>query len=326
MKFKNKNMDSNFQTAVGILKENVSMEHDRNINIIQLELNQRKFEVELVTKRKQVIQLREEVDTQNQVNHVLRKSITNASARIESLESELKLLRKNTDDNENDLKARLAMNNKFQREVLEKENASLKELLQKSEMDRRKLQRQIEDLNSQQSIHSRNIRDLLEQDQNIRNAIEKYAKLFDQMDKEKERMSELYSKLGEYHKHNVQIELMNEKCKLYISKNKQLEEECASVRAKLTMLEELIKNYSLPKFDEPSEIQKYYMEKAEDLDRHLKSERELVFKQQERINKERESNVFLCNTIADLERKVVDLERKLASVKMSNGNPTEINC
>lgn len=68
------------------------------------------------------------------------------------------------------------------------------------------------------------------------------------------------------------------------------------------------------------------MEKAEDLDRHLKSERELVFKQQERINKERESNVFLCNTIADLERKVVDLERKLASVKMSNGNPTEINC
>lgn len=44
-------MDSNFQTAVGILKENVSMEHDRNINIIQLELNQRKFEVELVTKR-----------------------------------------------------------------------------------------------------------------------------------------------------------------------------------------------------------------------------------------------------------------------------------
>lgn len=52
----------------------------------------------------------------------------------------------------------------------------MKELLQKSEMDRRKLQRQIEDLNSQQSIHSRNIRDLLEQDQNIRNAIEKYAK------------------------------------------------------------------------------------------------------------------------------------------------------
>lgn len=61
------------------------------------------------------------------------------------------------------------------------------------------------------------------------------------MDKEKERMSELYSKLGEYHKHNVQIELMNEKCKLYISKNKQLEEECAFVRGNVS---KLIKNHS----------------------------------------------------------------------------------
>ncbi|KAI4465699.1 hypothetical protein MML48_3g00008022 [Holotrichia oblita] len=302
-------MDSNFQTVVGILKQNVPIEHDHNINIVQLELNQRKFEMELVTKRKQVSQLREEVDTQNQVNHVLRKNVTNASARIESLESELKLLRKNTDD-ENDLKARLVMNNKFQREVLEKENASFKELLQKSEMDKRKLERQIEDLNCQQRIYSRNMNDLLEQDQNIRNTIEKYAKLFDQIDKEKERMSELYHKLGEYQKYSHQIELMNERCKVYISKNKQLEEEYAFAAAKLTMLEELHEKYSLPQFDEPTELQKYYMEKAEDSERNLKTERELMFKLQERLNKEIESNVFLCNTVADLEKKVVDLERK----------------
>ncbi|GJQ69724.1 hypothetical protein Trydic_g22291 [Trypoxylus dichotomus] len=250
-------MDSNFQSAVENLDKNLIREDINVIDTIQLELNQRKLDMELVLKRKQINQLTEEVNIQSQINYDLRTQLTFANTRIVTLESELKVLKKNSDDLENETQTQLLADKKFQKDVIEKENTALKELLQKSEMEKWKLQREIEDLNSQQVIHTSSVKDLLEQDQKIRLTIEKYSKSFEEVDKEKEKILELYNKLGEFEKCNHKIESMNETLKCYVHKVKQLKEERAFSEAKLNMLEELLEKYALPQAETPSKLREY---------------------------------------------------------------------
>nr|XP_022919255.1 CAP-Gly domain-containing linker protein 1-like [Onthophagus taurus]XP_022919256.1 CAP-Gly domain-containing linker protein 1-like [Onthophagus taurus] len=271
------------------------------VDLATFELTQRKLVAELAMRKNQVEQLRQQEDIQNMKIHELQLKLDSATSRISDLEFELDIAKNTCASYNIQLKNVSTLQQKTLQDKLISENQLLKDLLQKSELEQRKLLRKMEDLTALNELQVSNKNDFLKQQSNCKEKIEELFNTFKNLEKESVKMKSIQDKLKDVKDHQHYIDVYKALAKNAIEKKDQIEDEYLMVKTKLDVLTDLLDKNPLPQPVSIINVEEYKQE-IERLKQALEDERNLTIRQNARIIAEIAQNVTLCLKIDLLEK------------------------